>query len=672
MKLALLHRRLAIGMSLSALLAFAGGAGFEPLSATLAGAALLLGLYWQPDAQLSLKLERVWLPLAFLLVLRALFHVFVVRDDVVIPAVDLLLLLMCAETLRSLDAPNDVRIYALSFALLLASTAYRPGLLFVLAFVAYIVLANVTLMVGYLRRQTRERGAEEVLVGRRFLGGMAALSGVILLIAGIMFVAFPRISQGWASRGDVLATSIAGFSDEVSIGSHGSRIYPNPKIVLRVEFPEQRPENMGSLYWRGRSYDRFDGVRWSRSPMLPPAIAPSQWYEDWGSERTLQRIFGAELDVKVLFALHPVLAIEPDSRRIATLFDNAGDQIYWGSGQPIYDALSVTSRPSAENLRAATGRFRPGRGFYTQLPELSDRVRELARQFAETNPTTYDKAISLEAYFQRQFAYTRDLPSTAREATLDGFLFERKAGHCEYFSTAMVILLRSQGVLAREVNGFLGGQWNEFGGYLAVTQNEAHSWVEVWFSGFGWVPFDPTPSGSGTLTALQSWSWPGRLWFDGLQHRWSKWVLDYNTETQSIIFSRLRDFFSPSTEEQIASGGPNDDESRRLLWIVLLGVAGLMATLRVNFGGGRSPETRSYLRLRTAYESAGLPTRSDLTPGDLLASLRTRHHPAHGAAQRVVTLYLRSRFGGVTLTEDEHREMANSLRIARRAIRRQV
>jgi protein-glutamine gamma-glutamyltransferase len=669
MKLPLLHRRLTIGMSLTALAAFAGGAGFEPIASILAGVALLVALYWQPDTLLSTKLERVWLPLAFILVLRALFHVFIVRDDVVIPVVDLLLLLMCAEALRSLDAPNDVRLYALSFALLLASTAYRPGLLFALAFVTYIALANVALMVGHLRRQADARGEGDVGLGRRFLVGMAGLSGVILVVAGAMFVAFPRISRGWASRGEVLATSIAGFADEVSIGSHGSRIYPNPEIVLRVEFPEGRPQNMSGLYWRGRSYDRFDGTRWSRSPRLPSAIAPTQWYERWGPERTLQRIFGAPLDVRVLFALHPVLSIEPESPRIATLFDNAGDQIYWGSGQPTYDAISVSSRPSGDDLRAAAGRFRPGRRFYTQVPELSAGVQDLARQLTAGEATTYDKAVAVEAYFQDQFEYTLDLPNTAREATLDGFLFERRAGHCEYFSTAMAVLLRSRGILAREVNGFRGGQWNEFGEYLAVTQNEAHSWVEVWFPGYGWVPFDPTPSGSGSVTALQSWNWPGRLWFDGLQHRWNKWVLDYNTDSQGTLFSRIQDFFTPSSEEQLASDSPGGNPSHNLLWLTILGVVGAAAALWARAGGGYSTETRSYLRLRAAYEAAGLPTRNDLTPGDLLSALEARVHPAYAPAERVVNLYLSSRFGGVTLTGDELREMARSLSVARRAIR---
>ena len=122
MSLDLLHRRLVVGMALVALAAFAGSAGFEPISTVLAALALTLALVWQPDSAVSLRLERVWLPVAAILVLRSLYHVFLVGDDVVIPVVDLLLLLLCAEALRSLDAPNDARLYSLTVALLLAST----------------------------------------------------------------------------------------------------------------------------------------------------------------------------------------------------------------------------------------------------------------------------------------------------------------------------------------------------------------------------------------------------------------------------------------------------------------------------------------------------------------------------------------------------------------------
>jgi hypothetical protein len=376
MNLRRFHRRLAVLMGLAGLMAFAGGAGFEPLSASLAAVALVTALFWHPDPELSQRLERVWLPLATVLVARALFHVFLVRDDVVIPVVDLLLLLLAAEALRSLDAPNDLRLYALSFALILASTAYRPGIVFLIAFVAYVVLATLALMVGHVRRKAERHGVREVPLARGFLGTTALLSSVIMLVAIFVFVTFPRVSQGWSGRGETLATSIAGFSDEISIGEHGATILGNPEIVLRVEFPDGEPAAVSSLHWRGRSYDRFDGVRWTRSDALPPSSAPTAWYRDrWSPQMIRQRVYGSPLDVRVLFALHPAVDFRTESS-IQPLFDNAGDYLYWGSGAPVYTVLSAAARPPADSLRAVERRVQPLR---PSLPPAAGEARPADR-----------------------------------------------------------------------------------------------------------------------------------------------------------------------------------------------------------------------------------------------------------------------------------------------------
>ncbi len=669
MRLELLHRRLVVGMGLVALVAFAGGAGFEPISAILAAIALVLAFVWQPDHDLSLRLEQFWLPLAAILVIRSLYHVFLVGDDVVIPVVDLLLLLLSAEALRSLDAPNDARLYALTFALLLASTAYRPGVLFAVAFVAYVALATVALMVGHLHRRVPARGGREIVLERKFLMGMAGLSGVTLMMSGIVFVAFPRFSRGWASRGEVLATSIAGFADQVSIGNHGSRIFPNPEIVLRVEFPDGRPANMGGLHWRGRSYDRFDGVRWSRSPSLPPSLGMERWYEAWNPDRVRQKIYSAALDVRVLFALHPMLGVRSDNPRIQPLFDNAGDHVYWGSGNPSYEAVSVAGRPQPEALRAARSGFAPARNHFTQLPRLSQRTRDLARSLTQGLDNNYDRAVAIEEFFHNEFEYTLDLPRSAREATLEYFLFDRMAGHCEYFSTAMVVLLRTMGIHAREVNGFLGGQWNEFGQYLAVTQNEAHSWVEVWFPGYGWVPFDPTPAGAGTSEALTSWLWPGRFLLDGLQHRWNKWILDYDQDSQSSLIQRASEMFGRDELTNQNADASTSRDPAAMFWGALMILALALSLRWAARGPSGGPETRLYLRLRESCRRAGLVLSEGIAPLGLVDELARLGHPAHRPAQSLVATYLRSRFGGQPLDESDQEEMKAALAAVRRALR---
>ena len=669
MSVRLLHRRLAVLMCFAGLLAFAGGAGFEPVSAVLVTLALALAFVWQPDRHTSARLERIWLPLAALLVVRALVHVFVIRDDVVVPVVDLLLLLMAAEALRALEAPNDIRLYALSFALILASTAYRPGVLFLLAFVAYVTLATVALMVGHLKRSAARHGLRDMPVGRRMLGTTAALSGVILLVAALVFVTFPRVSRAWAGRGHDLATSIAGFADEVSIGEYGSRIFGNPEIALRVEFPDGPPADMLSMHWRGRSYDHFDGVRWSRTRGLPPSSAPIRWYrERWTAPVVVQRIYGAPLDVRVLFALHPVLRIQPDNG-IQPLADNAGDFMYWGSGSPSYTVFSRAWSPGAGELRSAEAGFSPPERYFLQLPsDLDPRIPALADSLTRGLRTRYDKAMAVQRWL-KTFRYTLELPATANDATLSHFLFVRKAGHCEYFSTAMAVMLRTLGIEARNVNGFLGGEWSQFGDYLVVTQNQAHSWVEVWFPGYGWVTFDPTPAGGGAGGQAESWFWPGRILLDGIQHRWSKWVLDYNVESQARL---LRGWTR-------ALGGRGVDEAvRAVRGQGGRGLLGLLLVVLVIAGGvvwarrGSAPrrwESRMYLRLRGSCARAGLRVAPGLTPLALVDRIRRERGAATQPAQKVVDLYLRSRYGGEALGASQRREMRDALEAARRKLR---
>lgn len=669
MNLRRLHRRLAVLMGLAGLLAFAGGAGFEPVSTLLAGTALVTALFWSPSSELSSRLERVWVPLAGILVLRALYHVLMVGDDVVIPVVDLLLLLLSAESLRSLDAPNDARLYALSFALLLASAAYRPGILFAIGFLAYVVVGTVALLVGHLRRQAERNEIEELRVGRRLLLGVSGLSLVSLFVAAGVFLTFPRVSRGWTGRGNSTTSSVAGFGDEVSIGEFGSRIYGNPQIVLRVEFPDGRPEEVGSLHWRGRSYDRFDGTRWSRSERFPPALAPGDWYEDrWGGEQLAQRIYAAPLESRVLFALHPLVEVDAESE-IQPLFDNTGDFTYWGGATPAYRAVSLTGRPSPEELRSADGRFSPARGFYTQLPDLPERIPALADSLVRDRPTRYDRVIAVRDWLQDGFDYTTDLPDGPREATLDHFLFERRAGHCEYFSTAMAILLRTRDIPVRNVNGFLGGEWSEFGQYLAVTQNEAHSWVEVWFPEYGWVPFDPTPAGTGSAEGETVWFWPGRFLLDGIQHRWSRWVLDYSVDTQWALLERTEGLLSGS-DSPGSDGAAGDDQSdRALLWVGMAAVSLLAAVVALRLRRSHPPATRSFLKLRRYARRAGFEGAESQAPLGLVQSLRAVSHPAAPPAARVVDLYLRVRFGGEELTDSLRSRLSEALARARSLLR---
>lgn len=643
MKLALLHRRLIVAMALSGLLAFAAGAGFEPVSAILAGVVLLSALVWHPTPETVDRMERIMVPLALLMVARALLQATVFGGDVVIPVVDLLLLLLCVEVFRSSDAGNDVRLYALTFALVLASTAYRPGVLFALSFLLFVVVGSAALAIGLLRRKSARFSAPEATLDRSFVLTSLGLSVVTFAMSVAVFVTFPRVSRSWSGRGEVLATSIVGFSDRISLGQHGSTLRSNPEVVLTVEFPEGRPEDLGSLRWRGRSYDRFDGVEWTRSDPDRPARTPVDWYRQrWPDSLVVQKIWAAPLDVSVIFGLHPLQYVEPVSR-ISPLMDDVGDWFFWGSDQrPTYTAYSNALPPAADALRSASGNFYPDRTRYLQLPPLPDRVAALADSLTRPHETRYDKVAAVHRYLTAEFGYTRELPRTAGETSIDHFLFERREGHCEYFSSAMVVLLRSAGIHARNVNGFLGGRWNDFGDFLSVTQNEAHSWVEVWFPGYGWVEWDPTPPGSGEGVAERSW-FPGKFWLDGMSHRWNQWVLEYDLASQIDLFDRLGGLLGDRESGESGEGGLPG-----AVWWWLGGAAVVVALSRRMVGGGRRlrPESRAWLTVLRAARRAGLVEGDHATPGVVLARLEAQRPEALEPVRSFVERYHAIRFGG--------------------------
>jgi protein-glutamine gamma-glutamyltransferase len=331
-------------------------------------------------------------------------------------------------------------------------------------------------------------------------------------------------------------------------------------------------------------------------------------------------------------------------------------------------------------LRADTGTDLPTLGRYLALPpSLDPRVRRLADSLTAGAGTRIEQVRAVERWLSTSLGYTTELPDTHRDATVEGFLFRRREGHCEYFSTALALMLRAKGIPARNVTGFLGGEWNENGGYLAVTGNDAHSWVEAWFPGYGWVPFDATPAGRADAVgsdAWEGWAWPAFFWLDGVEYRWHKWVVDYNLERQITLFRGIGDLFSRGSGGGGGSAGRNRDGvgiRDALPWIVLIGGLGwALWGFRRRTGAALPPEARAYLALRRRYARAGYAPRRDGGVGPLAFAeiLRRQEAPGAGEAGRVVDLYVRARFSGEALREEDRTELRESADAAKEALRR--
>ena len=138
------------------------------------------------------------------------------------------------------------------------------------------------------------------------------------------------------------------------------------------------------------------------------------------------------------------------------------------------------TRPPTRTPRGCSRRRRYGRTY------------RLASRITAGQPTTYDAVKAMEDYLQRNYRYSERPPSTA--LPLDAFLFDDRIGYCQQFSGAMALMLRLEGIPARVAAGFSPGSYNRDTGEYRVRDLDAHSWVEVWFNGIGWVPFDPTPA----------------------------------------------------------------------------------------------------------------------------------------------------------------------------------
>jgi len=179
---------------------------------------------------------------------------------------------------------------------------------------------------------------------------------------------------------------------------------------------------------------------------------------------------------------------------------------------------------------------------YLHLPAgLDQRIRNLGASLArDKNP--YKTAGAIKDYLETECTYSLDPETTPRgDDPLADFLFGTKTGHCEYFASAMAVLLRTAGIPSRVVAGFQGGEWNGLGGFYTVRQRDAHAWVEAYFTDAGWIPFDPSPRTIENIEFERN-----RGWFDRnimpvihyLDERYYDYVDNYNRRTRSRLMER--------------------------------------------------------------------------------------------------------------------------------------
>ena len=380
-------------------------------------------------------------------------------------------------------------------------------------FVLYVFCGLVAQILFTVQRDAEAGGAEPVLT-RRMAAMASLLTGLCLAGALAVFLTFPRLGPSFSPFIRPFSSTLTGFSRSVRLRGTG-RLEPNPQIAFRAQLSGSSAETIApnDLLWRGLALEHFDGNDWTatdpgKSAGQRRVQLPFNDISD-PTHALIQRIELSPWSSRVMFALWEIKGASiPGKDDIVVLRDKRRG--FYSVRTSLSETVSYQVRsqppPGRAVLAAAQGTI-PPRIFRanTQLPErIRERLAPLARRIAPdaSCPTPLDKVEAVERHLQANYLYTTELPGEV-EDPVGYFLFDKKEGHCEIFAAAMASLLRSLDLPARVVNGYKGGQWNEFLGKYIVRQNDAHSWVEVYFptatqtqdngSAGVWVQYDPTP-----------------------------------------------------------------------------------------------------------------------------------------------------------------------------------
>ena len=304
----------------------------------------------------------------------------------------------------------------------------------------------------------------------------------------------------------------SGATNSIDLHFRG-RLGDAPVMYVRTGAP---------AYWRGLVFDSYRAGQWTASnrsfvtfqPYIPPRFLPPAPAHNLGTfaqvfrvVRTLPGVISAAYPIESLYA--PVAALREDA------FGTFRTPDVLRPGQT-YSVVSYLPNLSAKELQLDPfAQVVPDRNAeYLNHEALSEQAHQLAVQAVKGHEDSqYAEVMALTTYLQQNFQYSLQLGQVPPgRDPVDWFLFDAKIGYCEQFATAETLMLRSLGIPARLATGYSTGDYDPVLNQSIVREHDAHAWVEVWFSGHGWVPVDPSPG----FSALPATKFPNRWAAAGL------------------------------------------------------------------------------------------------------------------------------------------------------------
>jgi transglutaminase-like putative cysteine protease len=606
-------------------------------------------------------------------------------------------------------AAHDQQVIVLALIHLIAGTVLGSGLGYGLCFLGFVAVAPGALVLSHLRREVegnyrqgaRDRTGLPVdvprilrsrrVVGRSFLLVMSSLAVPILLFTGLLFLIFPRVGLSFLLLNPARGGLKISYSDKVDLGSVG-KLRDDPSIALRIDIPDlpTPPPDRVTLYLRGTALDAFDprGV-WARTNVdRKPALRDrTMIYIERPPEKATDRLLKIDrepFDPPVLFIPPGAVAMEVRSRAEATLIGSGQLQIDRGpEGEFRYRSqdergmhyeVYVARNPTPLNVPLT----REDRARYLALPQLPDRIGELAQRWVAGKNTPQEKARAIEDHLRTEFRYDTSNPSGGTALPLDHFLFESRRGHCEFYSTAMAVMLRQVGVPSRNVTGLLGGEYNRFSRNYIVRQRESHSWVEAYIDGAGWLTFDPTPPADaapknevrGAFALL-------RDIIEASSQRWDRHVVGYNISQQISLLQQFRSLTRGTNQSLPASLQGRGALVGVALLLIGAGVAAYLLrnkrwrrpTRPTRPGAQRNQQAgeaaQLYEQLDAALTQQGLSRPQGTPPLRHALSPQVKAHALGPEIEQLTRIYLDIRFGGAQLSEEERRAVEQRIKLLR-------
>ncbi|MBN2058970.1 MAG: DUF3488 domain-containing protein [Deltaproteobacteria bacterium] len=428
-------------------------------------------------------------------------------------ALGILLIIISAKLISPKRQRDLLQLYMLNFFLVSGSAVMRLDLEFAFLVMGEAFLSILGLFLIHGSNEQAEIPLYQVLK-------LARWSGIITLClipaTIVIFLIIPRPTMTFLAWGGG-AASTTGFSDRVIPGAV-SEIKVDPSPAFRVKWISgTRPEK---AMWRGIVYDKYDMGVWERTnrwEIIPP---------DMDVESVQYELLLEPTDSRYLLTIGVPYRIEPMRRGTHFITGYTVETGRPRDGRSIYrvDSYMAGELPADSAVE-----------FFLEVPaDLKDYLISFSSDLVRD--TDMNTAEAVEAFLKTGFSYALDPEEPSGEPVLY-FLSTSKKGHCEYFASAMALLLRTRGIPARVVGGYLGGEWNDLGQYYLVRQMDAHAWVEAWIKGLGWVTFDPTP---GTPLSLVT---RGSLYrfVDMLRLKWYYWVLNYDISRQIELAKKSSD-----------------------------------------------------------------------------------------------------------------------------------